>query len=86
MRFYLIIAFEETYITNIDRYHILISRKTKFSNMDSLTRYGVDPIKAIDINGQADKKVKELIDKFDEKCDCRAKTKGWEPPIPTEKM
>ncbi len=40
----------------------------QFSNMDSLTRHGVDPLKAIDIHRQADKKVEELIDKFDKKC------------------
>lgn len=43
----------------------------QFSNMDSLTRYGVDPLNAIGINRQANKKVKELIDKFDKKCICK---------------
>ena len=58
----------------------------QFSNMDSLTRYKVDPLKAIDMKRQADEKVKELMNKFDKKCDCIIKTKEWEPPIPTEVM
>ena len=51
--------------------------------MDSLTRYGIDPLKAIDMKKQADENVKELINRFDKNCDCRVKTKEWEPPIPT---
>lgn len=43
----------------------------QFSNMDSLTHYGVDLLKAIGINGQANEKVKELVDKFDKKCICK---------------
>ena len=43
----------------------------QLSNMDSLTRHGVDHLKSIDIHRQADEKVKELINKFDKKCICR---------------
>lgn len=46
---------------------------SQLSNIDYLIHNKVDNLKAVDINRQAEKKIEELINKFDKKCSCQRK-------------